>query len=98
MYGCPGISIILDTPLEGRKREGGVGVRVRRRDRGKERENYWVFFPLTGIPTLIIVDDKGEVITKNGRSAITLDPDGKVANPSLCTKTYYCIAGNFGEH
>ena len=38
------------------------------------------FFDVAGIPTLIIVDDKGEIITKNGRSAVTLDPDGQVSS------------------
>ena len=33
---------------------------------------------IVGIPTLVIVDDKGDVITKNGRTAINLDPEGKV--------------------
>ena len=31
-----------------------------------------------GIPTLVILNEKGEVITKNGRGAVSLDPDGKV--------------------
>lgn len=34
-------------------------------------------FDVSGIPTLIIVDDKGDTITKNGRSSINLDPEGK---------------------
>ena len=53
-------------------------VRERGREVGRKRERDLSHFPPVGIPTLIIVDDKGETITKNGRSAITVDPDGKV--------------------
>ena len=35
---------------------------------------------LPGIPTLIILDEEGNVITTQGRGAITSDPDGKVSH------------------
>ncbi|XP_064651154.1 nucleoredoxin-like [Lineus longissimus] len=34
-------------------------------------------YGVTGIPTLIILDEKGEIVTKNGRGAVTGDPEGK---------------------
>ena len=33
---------------------------------------------LAGIPTLIILDENGKVITTNGRGAVSSDPEGKV--------------------
>ena len=33
-----------------------------------------------GIPTLIILDEEGNVITSQGRAAVTSDPDGKVSH------------------
>ena len=33
-----------------------------------------------GIPTLILVDEKGEVISTNGRGYIANDPEGKVSH------------------
>ena len=33
----------------------------------------------TGIPSLVIVDENGEVITTNGQAAIMEDPDGAVS-------------------
>ena len=58
-----------------------------RRGSEEERERGYLchVFDVAGIPTLIIVDDKGETITKNGRSAINLDSEGKVAsNNTTC--------------
>jgi len=34
-------------------------------------------YKVSGIPTLVILNNKGEVITKNGREAVMSDPDGK---------------------
>ncbi|XP_077995351.1 nucleoredoxin-like [Glandiceps talaboti] len=34
-------------------------------------------FEVSGIPTLVVIDDTGEVITKDGRAAVSADPDGK---------------------
>ena len=44
-----------------------------------------------GIPTLVIMDEKGEVITKNGRGAVSLDKDGEVSElvyPDSCDTQY----------
>ena len=35
---------------------------------------------LPGIPTLILLDEEGNVITTQGRGAVTSDPDGKVSH------------------
>ena len=34
-------------------------------------------FDVSGIPTLILLDEEGNVITTQGRGAVTSDPDGK---------------------
>ena len=49
---------------------------------------------MAGIPTLVIIDEKGEVITKNGRGAVSLDPDGEVMTNSchgVCYKEVWLL-------
>ena len=41
-----------------------------------------------GIPTLVIVDENGKVITANGRGAVTMDPTGEVCDR---LSTYYVV-------
>ncbi len=36
------------------------------------------FLPVSGIPSLLLVDEHGEVISTNGRAVLAKDPDGKV--------------------
>ena len=37
----------------------------------------------SGIPTLVILNENGDVITKNGRAAVNIDPDGEVFNTTV---------------
>ena len=49
--------------------------------RGKEeegRENIYTPLNSSGIPTLIILNENGDVITKNGRGAVMSDTEGQV--------------------
>ncbi|XP_070571556.1 nucleoredoxin-like [Ptychodera flava] len=34
-------------------------------------------FQVSGIPSLVVINEHGEVITKEGRTAVAIDPDGK---------------------
>ena len=50
--------------------------------RGKEeegRENIYTPLNSSGIPTLIILNENGDVITKNGRGAVMSDNEGQVS-------------------
>ncbi|XP_074643561.1 nucleoredoxin-like [Tubulanus polymorphus] len=45
---------------------------------GDERcKKLTTMFTISGIPSLVIVDENDKVITKNGRVAVTMDPEGK---------------------
>lgn len=35
---------------------------------------------LSGIPTLIILDEQSELVTLNARQSVSKDPEGKVSN------------------
>ncbi len=39
----------------------------------------------SGIPTLIVLDERNEIITTNGRALLTKDADGKVRAPGAAS-------------
>ena len=53
----------------------------------------YVVFNLTGIPTLVILNENGEVITRNGRGAISLDPNGKVMKSFVQSSIHVLVLG-----
>lgn len=44
--------------------------------------NFAVFVVMQGIPTLVLLNENDEVVTAEGRSVISKDPEGKVSSDS----------------
>ena len=42
-----------------------------------------IFCIISGIPTLVILDGEGTVITDNGRGKVSKDPEGKVSTQAM---------------
>ena len=42
-----------------------------------------VFWIISGIPTLVILDGEGNMITDNGRGKVSKDPEGKVSTQAM---------------
>ena len=59
---------------------------------------------VSGIPTLVIVDPSGQLITSDGRQAIAMDPEGKnfpwklvkISREAYCIfRTLFFVFGKF---
>lgn len=57
------------------------------------RQDLTECFNVRGIPYLVLIDKKGNVITENGRTEVAEDPDGSVKY-ILCCITYVKLISN----